>query len=110
MWDRSLNGTVETTERGDSEVVTKVKPDNRLAMRMLEKRDPSYQPTAKIERTGAAEMTPREMFEALQRIQRLALARQPLVVEGTAEEITELDRQGLLSGDCDGLPEEITDL
>ena len=100
LWSRSLNGTVETTEK-DGAVTHRVKHDNRLAMRMLEKRDPSYHPAAKIESDSAGQLSPRELFDNLKRIQQLAIARKGMVIDSTAEEIMDLDRRGLLDGTAD---------
>ena len=70
---------------------------------MLEKRDPSYRPAAKIESTDAP-MDARELYDAIRRIERLNKARTPMVIEGAAEEIMDLDRRGLLTGEGGGLP------
>ena len=71
-WERAIVGVEETVYFKGEEVGTKRKPDNRLLMRILEQRDPSYRtasPAAPLSVDDTA-----EIYRRLQAAQRIAEA------------------------------------
>lgn len=76
LWDRAINGTKETIVDKKGGVTIKTKEDNALALRLLEKRDPSYVKGQKNSVDITARLDVDELFEKFQSLNAQLIAKQ----------------------------------